>query len=81
MPHSFHADCGFQVFTWLYAYLTGHAPEAISPAKAEGWRRIFMSRLLRDQLAEKNVIELPMGGLKTDQLTDQADQLLMQHGV
>ena len=40
-----------------------------------------MSRLLRDQLAEKNVIELPMGGLKTDPLTDQADQLLMQHGV
>ena len=96
LPHSFKADCGFQVLGWL----TNLAEEpliresliggerqwisAMSPHGAVHWRRAFENHLFVSGKAKVCIkpFGLKLGGAVTQESPEvRVEQLLLQHGV
>ena len=83
--HRFAGDCGFQSFAWLVAIAQGSSSfnqqESLSPHQAEFWRNIFEQHLIQSGKALVTINHICVGGAKPEELKEQLQQLLSQHGV
>lgn len=85
IPLQFQGDCGFQSFAWLVASVNGNTRfnqlESLTPYHAEYWRSLFETYIITNGKANDIVTSLGLGGAKQEEIREQLQQLLTQHGV
>lgn len=85
VAHQFAGDCGFQSYAWIVSFVNGNAQfnqlESFTPHQAEYCRSAFENHLFATGKAFVIIDHLHLGGTKHEEVKEQLQQVLLQHGV